>query len=306
MPASPVPGPLRLVCDDDGVRLDRFLAARVAETSRRRAAAIIAAGAVRVNGRTAAKGQLLRRGDAVDVSAAALLPGALRPEPELAVPILYQDDVLIALAKPAGMPAVALHASDCGTAANFLIAHAPDTITAGRMPLEAGLVHRLDNGTSGVLLAARSPAAWQELRLQFRRGQVDKRYLAWVDGLVSGGGELREPIAHHPRRAQLMVACPEPARAAALRARPAATSYRPLEQRGGATLLAVTIATGVRHQIRVHLAAAGHPLCGDPLYGGSPAPRLMLHAAELVVRHPRDGQRLPIGCPPPPDFGVAG
>jgi 23S rRNA pseudouridine1911/1915/1917 synthase len=306
VPASPVPGPLRLVCDDDGVRLDRFLAARMAETSRRRAAAIIAAGAVRVNGRAVAKGQLLRRGDAVDISASGLLPDALRPEPELAVPILYEDDVLIALAKPAGMPAVALHTSDCGTAANFLIAQAPDTIAAGPTPLEAGLVHRLDNGTSGVLLAARSPAAWQALRLQFRRRQVDKRYLAWVDGLVGDGGEQREPIAHHPRQAQLMVTCPDPARAATLRARPAATSYRPIEQRGGATLLAVTIASGVRHQIRVHLAGIGHPLCGDPLYGGSPAPRLMLHATEVAVRHPRDGQRLSISCPPPPDFGVAG
>ena len=297
---------MHLQCDDDGVRLDRFLASHLPETSRRRAAAIIAAGAVLVNGRPAAKSQLLQRGDTVEIAAAGLLAGDLAPQPELALPILFEDESLIAVAKPAGMPAVALEPGDRDTVANFLAAYAPETAGAGRSPREAGLVHRLDNGTSGVLLATRSAADWQAVRQQFERQTIEKRYLAWVDGAVERRGERREPIAHHPRRARLMAACANPERAAAWRARPALTRYRPLQREGSATLLEIAMTSGVRHQIRVHLALAGHPLRGDDLYGGSPAPRLMLHAAELALRHPRSGVRLSIGCPPPADFTAAG
>lgn len=302
MPAPPVPGAIQLVCDADGLRLDRFVAERGGARARRRAAAIIAAGAVRVNGRPARRGQLLRHGDLVEVDPAALVDAPPAPQLGLALPVLYDDATLIAVDKPSGMPAVALRGADAGTVANFLLARAPETLAAGRAPGEAGLVHRLDTGTSGVLLAARSAMAWRHLREQFRRGTVDKRYLAWVDGDVARGGSRGEPIAHHPRRPRVMRACPDPEQARALRARPALTRYRPLERRGRATLLAITIATGVRHQIRVHLAAAGHPVCGDPLYGGSAAPRLMLHAAVLGVRHPVSGRRLSIDSPPPRDF----
>lgn len=302
MPAPPSPAPLHLVCAADGVRLDRFLGEQLAGMTRRRAAMLIAAGAVRVNGRRAGKGLSLRRGDAVEVAAAALAPPSLPAQAELALPVLYDDEALLAVDKPAGMPCVALRAGERDTVANFLLARAPETATAGRVALEAGLVHRLDNPTSGVLLAARTPAAWRAVREQFRCRAVEKRYLAWVDGEVSAGGVRSEPIAHHPHRARAMVACPTAARARALSARPALTRYAPLERRGRWTLLTITIATGVRHQIRVHLAAAGHPLCGDALYGGPPAPRLLLHALELVLHHPLGGQRLAIRSQPPPAF----
>lgn len=302
MPAAPIPGASRFVCDADGLRLDRFVAAHTGARTRRRTAAIIAAGAVRVNGRAARKGHVLRRGDVVEIDPAALAESVPLPESHLALTILVEDETLIAVDKPAGMPAIALSGRDVGTVANFLLAHAPETAAAGRSALEAGLVHRLDTGTSGVLLAARTAPAWRDLREQFRRRMVRKRYLAWVAGDVAAAGVRREPIAHHPRRARAMLVCPDPTRADALRARPALTRFRPLARRGHATLLAVEIVTGVRHQIRVHLAHAGHPVCGDPLYGGSAAPRLMLHATALGVRHPVSGQALSIDCPPPPDF----
>jgi 23S rRNA pseudouridine1911/1915/1917 synthase len=304
VPAPPVPGAIQLLCDADGLRLDRFVAERSGARTRRRTAAIIAAGAVRVNGRPARKGQLLQRGDVIEIDPAALTDTPLVAQADLALPILYEDAALIAVDKPSGMPAVALRGEDLGTVANFLLAYAPDTLTAGGSPLEAGLVHRLDTGTSGVLLAARTPAAWIDVREQFRQRQVTKRYLAWVDGDVAGAGSRREPIAHHPRRPQAMRACPDAEQARALRARPALTRYRPLERRGGATLLAIEITTGVRHQIRVHLAAAGHPVHGDTVYGGSAAPRLMLHAAGLGLRHPVSGRRLSIESPPPRDFSA--
>ena len=306
MTTAPVPGASRFVCDADGQRLDRFVADHTDARTRRRTAAIIAAGKVRVNGRAARKGQVLRRGDVVDIDPTAFAEAAPAPEPLLALPILLEDDVLIAVDKPAGMPAVALSDRDVGTVANFLLAHAPDTATAAPSAREAGLVHRLDTGTSGVLLAARTTLAWRDLREQFRQRAVRKRYLAWVDGDVATAGTRREPIAHHPRRAHAMVVCPDPARASALRARPALTSYRPIERRGHATLLAIEITTGVRHQIRVHLAHAGHPVRGDALYGGAAAPRLLLHAATLGVRHPVSGRALSIDSPPPPDFVAPG
>jgi 23S rRNA pseudouridine1911/1915/1917 synthase len=298
----PAPGVRRLLCDADGTRLDRLVADHGGPLSRRRTAAIIAAGAVRVNGRPARKGQLLRRGDVIDIDTAALAPPPLAPQAELALPILYEDAVLIAVDKPSGMPATARHAEDRDTAANFLIGHAPETAAAGGTILEAGLVHRLDTGTSGVLLAARTAQAWQAVREQFRQRTAEKRYLAWVDGEVRRPGVRREPIAHDPRRAKAMRVCFNREQARALGARPALTSYRALERRGPATLLAIEIATGVRHQIRVHLAAIGHPVCGDRVYGGSAAPRLMLHASALAVQHPVTGRRLEIQSQLPDDF----
>lgn len=295
----------RLVCPADGIRLDRFLAEHAGPLSRRRAMAIISAGAVRVNGAPGRKGAILHAGDVVEVAADALDEPALEPETGLALPILYEDTALIAVDKPSGCPSVARRATDRGTVANFLLGYAPETAAAGRTPLEAGLVHRLDTDTSGVLLAARTPDAWSAVREQFRTRAVEKRYLAWVQGRVGEPGARREPIAHHPRTPRLMVACADPTRAARLRARPALTHYRPVRVTRTATLLEIGIVTGVRHQIRVHLAAAGHPVWGDPLYGSQPAARLMLHAAGLRLRHPTTGEPLMIESAPPRDFTAA-
>jgi 23S rRNA pseudouridine1911/1915/1917 synthase len=297
--SAPRAGWRTAICPIEGVRVDRFIGQHLAPLGRRRISAIIAAGAVRVNGRDPRKGERLHAGDVVEVEITALAFGIPVGQPDLDVAVLYDDAALIAVDKPAGMASVALRASDAGTVANFLLGYAPGTATVGRSALEGGLAHRLDTGTSGVLLAARTPAAWWELRAQFRARNVRKRYLAVVDGDLAGSGSLCDPIAHHPRRAGAMIVCPIPARAAALGARPASTRFRPLARWGRATLLSVVIATGVRHQIRAHLAAAGHPVCGDSLYGGSAAPRLMLHARALSVRHPTTGASLHIASPVP-------
>jgi len=290
---------LRFVCDAGGVRLDRFVAEHAAGIGRRRAAAIIAAGAVLVNNRPARKSQGLHAGDVVTIIAAAVRPERPAAASELAIPVLYEDEVLIAVDKPAGVATVALRASDRDTVANFLVARYAEMADAGGTALEAGLVHRLDTGTSGVLVAARTPAAWHALREQFRRRAVEKRYVALVAGTVGAARTLRDPIAHHPTRASAMLVCADPIRARALGARPALTSIRPLQERGAETLIAISIATGVRHQIRAHLAAAGHPVRGDEAYGGAPAPRLMLHAVALGFRHPLTGAALLIESPPP-------
>lgn len=282
------------------MRLDRLVSEHWGPLPRRRTAAIIAAGAVRVNGRVARKGLTLRAGDVIELDTRALQPGPRPPVPALHV--LYEDATLIAVDKPAGVPSTALSDSPHGAVADFLRTYAPETAQAGDSPLEGGLVHRLDTDTSGVLLAARTAPAWQAVREQFRHGTVGKHYLAYASGDLPRPGQITVPIAHHPRRPRIMCACAESTRAAALRARPARTRYRPLARCQGATRLAVTIDTGVRHQIRVHLAFIGHPLCGDTRYGGPAAARLALHAVTLRLRHPVDGRWLTLESAPPDDL----
>lgn len=297
-----------VVDDADPVRLDRFLVRHLPGWSRQRARTAITAGAVLVNGRPGRKGRALRPGDIVRADRAAV-DRALLPQPDLALPVLYADHALVALDKPAGMPAVALRADDRDTVANFLLGRYPELNGIGRSAFEAGLAHRLDTATSGVLVAGRSHAAWWHLRAQFRDQKVDKLYLALVAGDVRESGTVAAPVAHRPRRPREMCACPQPERARVLRARPAITRYRPLQRIGTATLLAVRIPTGIRHQIRVHLASIGHPVLGDPLYGGAPAStaaaRLLLHATRLAFAHPIDARPVVIRSRMPADFAAA-
>jgi 23S rRNA pseudouridine1911/1915/1917 synthase len=271
------------------MRLDAFLASQVPDCSRRAAQRAIAAGTIRINGRRARKGDRVGGGDVVHADEALFAPPSLQPNPRLAVPVLYEDAAVIALDKPAGLPAHALRPDETDTIANFLLARYPGIATIGKTALEPGIVHRLDTDTSGILLAARTPQAYEALRQQFAAHQVTKEYAALVAGDVGRRGEVRLPIAHHGRdRRRMRIAASDDRHA-----RPALTSYRPLERFGDATLLAVQIPTGVRHQIRVHLAAIGHAVLGDRLYAPPPiagaAERHLLHARRVVFVHPGTG-----------------
>jgi len=286
------------------MRLDVFLASHVPHGSRRIAQRAIAGGAVRINGRRARKGQTLAAGDTVEVPDALYAPALLAPNPALAVPILFEDAALIALDKPAGMPSHALRADETGTVANFLLARHPELAAVGKGGLEAGIVHRLDTDTSGVLLAARTAEAYQALRRQFSRREVTKEYVALVHGDLAAAGEVSNPIAPERHNRRKMRVCRVASRAPD--ARPAVTSYRPVERFGSSTLLAVQIPTGVMHQIRVHLASIGHSVVGDRLYGAragaDAASRHMLHACCLTVTHPVGGAPVRISSPLPADF----
>jgi 23S rRNA pseudouridine1911/1915/1917 synthase len=288
------------------LRVDAFLARHVPHCSRRLAQRAIAAGEVRINGRRARKGQMVTAGDVVDVPEALTQPQALRPNPQLEVPVLYEDAAVIALDKPAGMPSHALRAEETETAANFLLARYPELAAVGKNDLEPGLVHRLDTDTSGVLIVARTPEAYAALRRQFTAHLVTKEYLAVVHGDVPAPGDVRAPIAHDRRNRRKMRVCS--GREETVRARPALTHYAPLERFGDHTLLAVRIPTGVMHQIRVHLASIGHPIVGDRLYGvpspESVAPRHLLHASRLVFDHPQTGKPIAIESPLPSDFAT--
>jgi 23S rRNA pseudouridine1911/1915/1917 synthase len=283
------------------VRVDRWLAESIDDVSRRRLQHLLAEGAVRIDGRRARKGDLLHGDRTLDVEiradTSAELPAELEPE----IPVLFVDTECVAFNKPAGRPGHALRSGERGTVANFIAARFPECLAAGATPFEAGLVHRLDTGTSGVLLAARDRTTWQRLREQFREGTVGKQYLAVVAGAVAGGGEIRRPIEPHPKSRKRVRVLDEGR--ASSHARPAITRYRPRSSTSGATLLEVEIATGVRHQIRAHLAALGHPVLGDSLYGtGQEDERLLLHAHRLAFLHPRTARRIEVRCDPPDDF----
>jgi 23S rRNA pseudouridine1911/1915/1917 synthase len=284
-------------------RLDLVLAARFPGVGRRRWAALFADGAVAVDGARARKGDRVGAGARVSLREAPAVGDALAPvaQPELPLEVLHQDEQLIAVNKPAGMPSHPLRAGETGTVANALVARFPECAGAGRDPREAGLVHRLDRGTSGVLIAARNPDAWQELRRAFGGGEVDKRYLALVAG-EPGDGACDAPLRAAGRRAVV-------ARRGDRGALPAATHWRAIASAHGVSLLAVDTSTGRMHQVRAHLAACGAPICGDPLYGGPTeitvagetiaVPLPFLHAARVEL--PDRGARLSLEASLPAD-----
>ena len=284
-------------------RVDRLLAEALPAFTRRRLQQMLAAGLVRIDGHRARKGDLLHGERWIEVELATPAELELPPEPEPAVGVLFEDSSCVVFDKPAGRPGHALRSGERGTVANFIAARFPECVGAGDRPLEAGLAHRLDTDTSGVLLAARSRAAWQALRRQFRERRVDKRYLAIVHGVLGDAGEIRRPIASVARSKVLVVA----EGAGARRAQQAVTRYRPRSRTAQATLLDIVIPTGVRHQIRAHLAAIGHPVVGDTLYGSSFewAGRQLLHAARIDFDHPVTAERISAESPLPDDFLAA-
>lgn len=239
----------------------------------------------------------------------------MKPTPR----ILDEDDDIVAIDKPAGMPSVSLAAGKGLTLASWLLARYPEMAHLPRGENEAGLVHRLDNDTSGVILAARTTEAHHALREEFSRGRAVKRYLALVLGRPPAKGRIDLSIAHHPRKKRKMIACASAKEARAWKGRPAATTfsvkarYEHLE-RGHPplpyALLEVVIKSGARHQVRVHLASIGHPISGDALYQSARlraedrlgSPRHLLHASQIEIRHPRTGHEARWSSPLPRDM----
>lgn len=277
-------------------RLDTFLAGALAGLPRRLVRRVIAEGDVRVNGRRAAKGLRLQVGDRVTLPD---LPDALTPEPALAVPVLHEDASVAVLDKPGGMPAHALDPRQRGTAAAFVLARWPETASIGDT-LAPGLVHRLDGGTSGVLVVARTGDAFVALRSALAARAVEKRYRAVVAGRAEDT-RIDTPLAHDTRDRRRMTAA-RPGD----RAWPAETLVHVVTAGPERSVVAVTMRTGVTHQVRVHLALAGHPVLGDALYGGPAcglAPgRHALHACAITLPHPDTGTRTTVESPLPADL----
>lgn len=282
-----------------GERVDSFIAS-CAGCSRAEARRLIDAGAVRVDGRRARKGTRLAAGARVELTAAPADETARRPvpQPELPLALLYADDALVALDKPAGWPTHPLVPGERGTLANALVARFPECALAGADPREGGLAHRLDADTSGVILAARNAATFTALRGAFGRGEVEKVYWALAQGSPPERGEIEAALVQ--AGARVRVAGPADWRPLA-----AHTEFRVLARGDGCALVEARAHSGRMHQIRAHLAHAGHPLFGDALYGGPAAPAgtrgHFLHAARLTLPHPLTGAPLELEARLPAD-----
>ncbi len=253
---------------------------------------MVARGAVLLNGRRGIKSVAVQAGDNVEVEAPPNA-AAIEADAETQIEILFEDPALIIVNKPGGVPCHPLRPGERGTVMNAVVARFPETGSIGDKPIEGGLIHRLDNGTSGALMIARTADAFTSLRSALRSGAVKRKYLALVSGKLSSPLYLNAPIAHHPKNRRKMTVVSAESDSARLGARPALTRVEPMRRVGTFTLVSVMPSTGVRHQIRVHLANAGFPLVGDDLYGGAAsdlAPgRFWLHLSEVEFASPASG-----------------
>lgn len=280
----------------DGKRID-VVVGDALSLSRNRLKALFEDGQVKLNHRRAKKGLNVKSGDIIDVE----LPEdvgvkAAQADAAIELKLLHVDESLVFVDKAAGVPSQPLRPGELGTVANALIAAFPEMAQVSDDSREAGLCHRLDVDTSGVLLAARTKEAWQEMRAAFSTERsVDKRYVALVQGPLADEGTIEVPLAHAGDH--VVPAWSE--------GRVAITEFHVRARRGTYSLVEVSIITGVLHQVRAHLAAIGAPILGDTLYGGASVDgltRFFLHAASLSVKHPVTGRVLTVHSPLPPEL----
>ena len=278
-------------------RIDKALARFYPAAGRRQLAQLFADGAVRVNGRRASKGDRVAIGDTVELTREPVHGAALRPAPDPDVPLVVLAELteLVAVAKPAGVPSQPLRAGELGTMANAIAFRFPECVAIGDDPRDGGLVHRLDIGTSGVLIAARTPEAHRALRAAFGAGMVVKHYLAITDGRPVAR-ECDAPLAQRGKRAVVDLA----------EGLPAYTEMTVEHTLPGHALVRCIARTGRMHQVRAHLAHVGAPLTGDALYGGAPLPGhdgFFLHAERVAL--PLGGEPLVVAAPIPDRFARA-
>ncbi len=284
---------------DAGARLDKILVQKVPGLGRAGAKRLFAEGRVRVVsgglGRKASKGDVANPGDDIELDLEESAQGsAAVPESEAKLSVLLETAQVVVVDKPAGQPTAPLDPGERGTLANALLARYPEMAGIGFSPREPGLCHRLDTGTSGLVLAARTAEAFNTLTRALKEGRLDKRYLVICAAAdLPESGTIDIPLAPHPKDRRRVYPCTHERDVARLAPRPASTSYHTIREHGPWALVEVKAAKAARHQIRAHFAAIGHPLAGDALYGGPPLPlgageeagegsRHALHAHRIV------------------------
>jgi len=297
----------------DGERIDKYLTERLAEASRAEVQRLIKAGCVTLNGATVKPSQRVERGDQIVVRIPPPEPVALLPEP-IPLDVVYEDADVLLINKPAGLVVHPAAGHAAGTLVNAILAHVPGwggqsgagspttapTATGIGGEWRPGIVHRLDKDTSGLILVAKHDVSLRKLQNQFKNRLVTKIYLALVEGkLIPDHGRIDAPIGRDPRARQRMAVLPR-------RGRLAQTDYRVLAYLGEFSLVEVRPLTGRTHQIRVHCAAVGHPVAGDPVYGHRkrtlPLTRQFLHAWQLSFNLPSSGERVTFTAPLPEDL----
>jgi 23S rRNA pseudouridine1911/1915/1917 synthase len=287
-----------LIASERDVRLDKYVCQQLPELSRARVQKLIADGRITVNGQPARPGLRLSIGDRLKIAIPPAPPEQLLPE---AVPlnIIYEDEDLLVVNKPAGLTVHPAPGHPGHTLVNALLAHLPHLADTGDW-LRPGIVHRLDKDTSGLMLVAKNSQAQANLIGQFKSHSVTKAYLALVKGrLTPENGIIEAAIGRDPRHRQKM--------AIVEGGREATTEYQVIKYIGGYTLLEVRPQTGRTHQIRVHLGAIGFPVVGDKIYGvKSPfLSRQFLHACRLGFRLPSTGEYIEFKSELPPDLEQA-
>jgi 23S rRNA pseudouridine1911/1915/1917 synthase len=292
------------------MRLDRFLATLPDITTRSQVKHLIDGGRVQVDDRARKASYAVRAGERVAVELPPPAPSTVEPE-ALPLVVLYEDDDLVVIDKPPGMVVHPAAGVRSGTVVNALLHRLGgiENVGAHERP---GIVHRLDRDTSGVLVVARTLEALEGLARQFRQRTLEKEYVAVVHGRVAAkGGVIDQPIGRDPRERKRMSVRSRAGRAAV-------TRWEVAERLAGATVLRLFPKTGRTHQLRVHLAALGHPIVGDAVYGGrnrrargvsdavaaalAACPRQALHARRLRFAHPRDGRTVEVEAPLPDDL----
>ena len=290
------PAPLRLsvpaACA--GLRLDQALARLLPEFSRSRLARWVRDGQVKLDGKRATPRAKVRGGEAIEVTPSPEPAALAHVAEDIPLEIVFEDAALLVVNKPPGLVVHPGSGNWRGTLLNALLKHAPVLAAIPR----AGIVHRLDKDTSGLLVVARTLAAQTDLVRQIQSRAVGRHYLAVAHGRVARGGVIEAPIGRHPVKRTRM--------AVVARGRSAVTHYQSVERYDRATLLRLRLETGRTHQIRVHLSALGHPLVGDPVYGKRrsqiPFPRQALHAERLELLHPQTGKPMSWHADPPADM----
>jgi 23S rRNA pseudouridine1911/1915/1917 synthase len=282
-------------------RLDLFLREKITEVSRSKIQKAIKEGQVTVNGLTARPGQKLKSEEVVEITLEDNITGTELEPQEINLNIIYEDDEILVIDKPAGQVVHPGAGLPQGTLVNGLIFFYPEIKNVGS-PLRPGIVHRLDKETSGLMVVARTQEAHNSLRQQFEDRTVEKVYLGLAAGQFKDQkGMIDLPVGRHSVERQKMSV-------RSRKSRVAITRYEVLREFKHSTLLALKPLTGRTHQLRVHLAAIGHPLLGDTRYGQTGrkkrkvAPRLFLHAFALSFEHPLKKERLEFKSPLPPDL----
>jgi 23S rRNA pseudouridine1911/1915/1917 synthase len=288
-----------------GLRLDQALARMFPEYSRSRLKEWLLAGAISIDGAAKRPRDAVSGGETVEFTPLAETEVQAAAEP-MSLDVVFEDDDLLVVNKPAGLVVHPGAGNPAGTLMNGLLHHAPQLEEVPR----AGIVHRIDKDTSGLLLVAKTLAAHTALVRQLADRQISRNYLAVCNGVLTGGGTIDAPIARHPVDRRRM--------SVQDRGKPAVTHYTVLERFRAFTYIRATLETGRTHQIRVHFAWRRHPLVGDPVYGGRLAlpagasdalvdmlrsfRRQALHATRLACQHPASGKRIELEVPPPDDF----
>ena len=286
--------------EDAGVRLDAFLAQRLPDLSRSRIQQLLEQGCILVEGKPGKKNRRLTPGERILLDLPE--PAEADPEPEeIPLDILFEDEDLLVINKPKGMVVHPAPGHESGTLVNALLHHCGDSLSGIGGVKRPGIVHRLDKDTSGLMLAAKTDRAHASLAAQLGDHSLHRVYAALLIGTPRPAeGVVDLPVGRHPRDRKKMAAGVPGGRSAV-------THYRVLESFPGYSYAECVLETGRTHQIRVHMASLGHPVAGDPLYGGKcalPLSSQCLHAREICFRHPVTGEDMTFSCPLPPEFSA--